>query len=304
MEFRSIEYIVQVAKNGSVSRTAEQLFVSQSTISKSIKKTEEDLGVVLFSRAGNRLIPTYAGKQFITHANEILMRKRDLEREMEILSGESVGELSVAFPPLRISYMIPKVLPVFHNLYPNVRIKIQEAASSKIDAMLLSGEVDLAFYNLVDLSIGISYKILKREEIVLIVSDSNQAIKEQAVVNHTDSKYPWVDLKQFESEIFLLQSPSHRMGRLALQLFEQNNFSPAKVMSIDNITAAANLAAAGYGVCIISEAHLNNITVNSDYHCFSIGCPCLSSNFVFAYRQGSYLTKYAKGFVEIVERNA
>ena len=117
MEFRSMEYIVQVAKSGSVSRTAERLFVSQSTISKSIKKTEEKLGVVLFSHVGNRLVPTYAGRQFVQHANEILLQKRDLEREMEILSGEAVGALSVAFPPLRISYMLPKVLPVFHQIY-------------------------------------------------------------------------------------------------------------------------------------------------------------------------------------------
>ena len=74
-------------------------------------------------------------------------------------------------------------------------------------------------------------------------------------------------------------------------------------MFIDNITAAANLAAAGYGVCIISEAHLNNITVNRGYRCFSIGCPCLFSDFVFAYRQGIYLSKYAKDFAEIVERS-
>lgn len=303
MEFQSMEYIVQVAKSGSVSRTAERLFVSQSTISKSIKKTEEKLGVVLFSHVGNRLVPTYAGRQFVQHANEILLQKRDLEREMEILSGEAVGALSVAFPPLRISYILPKVLPVFHQQYPDVQIEIQEAASSQIDAMLLSGKVDLAFYNLVDPSIGISYNILKHEEIVLIVSDSYHLLNELSVVDQAASKYPWVDLKQFEGETFLLQSPSHRMGRLALQLFEQNNFSPAKVMFIDNITAAANLAAAGYGVCIISEAHLNNITVNRGYRCFSIGCPCLFSDFVFAYRQGIYLSKYAKSFAEIVERS-
>ncbi len=303
MEFRNLEYIVQVAKSGSVSRTAEQLFVSQSTISKSIKKTEEKLGVVLFSHIGNRLVLTYAGERFVFLANEILLQKRTLEREMEELVGESVGSLSVAFPPMRISYMIPRVLPIFDQLYPNVQIEIKEASSSRIDSMLLSGEVDLAFYNLVTPSIGIAYEILNREEIVLLVSDSHPLINESVVVNKPNSKYQWVDLKQFENEVFILPSPNHRMGRLALQLFEQNEFSPAKVISLNNITAAANLAATGHGVCIISEAHLNNITVQSNYRCFSIGSPCLFSDFVFAYRQGNYLSNYAKNFVEIVKQN-
>lgn len=303
MEFRSLEYIVHVAKSGNVSRTAEQLFVSQSTISKSIKKTEDQLGLVLFNHIGNRLVLTYAGKRFVALATEILLQKKTLEQEMAELVGETVGSLTVAFPSVRISYMIPRVLPIFHKLYPNVQVQVCEAASSQIDTMLLSGEVNLAFYNLVAPNNGIAYEILNREEIVLIVSDHHDLINHCETLNISSSKYPWVDLSQFKNEIFLLPSPAHRMGRLALQLFEQNNFSPTKVMSLDSIIAAANLAATGYGVCIISEAHLNNIFVNNKYRCFSIGSPSLYSDFVFAYRQGSYLSKYAKDFVKIVKRN-
>ena len=303
MDFRSLEYIVHVAKSGNISQSAEQLFVSQSTISKSIKKTEDQLKSILFNRVGNHLVLTYAGERFVALANDILLQQKNLVREMEELAGETVGALSVAFPTVRITYMLPRVLPVFHKMYPDVKIQLCEAASSQIDAMLLSGKVDLAFYNLVTPTRGIVYNVLNREEIVLIVSERHPLLNRVNIKTIKGSKYPWIDLKQFEDDIFLLQPPTHRMGRLALQLFAQENFSPAKTLSLDSIVAAANLAATGYGICIISETHLNNITVNNRYRCFSIGSPLLFSNFVFAFRKGNYLSKYAKDFADIVKQN-
>lgn len=82
---RHIDYVYAIYKEKSFTRAAEQLYISQPSLSATIKKLEKDLGYPIFERTGKEITPTYIGEKFIKAAEEILIIKKNLENEVDDL---------------------------------------------------------------------------------------------------------------------------------------------------------------------------------------------------------------------------
>ena len=145
MDFKDLEYFAAIARCGNITRAAQQLYVSQPTLSKFLQKLEGDTGLVLFQRAGRRLELTYAGQRYLAHAERLLSQKREMDAELTDLLRADTGVLHVGMPPFRCSFSLPEVLPVFRAQFPQVQFRIEEAPSAELDHKLLEGEIDLAF---------------------------------------------------------------------------------------------------------------------------------------------------------------
>ena len=92
MDFKDLEYFAAIARCGNITRAAQQLYVSQPTLSKFLQKLEGDTGLVLFQRAGRRLELTYAGQRYLAHAERLLSQKREMDAELtDLLSHSSVS---------------------------------------------------------------------------------------------------------------------------------------------------------------------------------------------------------------------
>lgn len=148
MDFRELQYVVTIAKHQSVSKAAQELYVSQPTLSKFVQNLEKELGQPLFKRLGNKFALTYAGERYVERARDLLISKKELDEEMADIMKNDRGELKIAFPIMRGTYMLPCTLPVFAREYPNVRVRVQEANSDQLEEMLLDGSIDLAFFTL------------------------------------------------------------------------------------------------------------------------------------------------------------
>lgn len=107
------KYFAAIARCGNITRAAQQLYVSQPTLSKFLQKLEGDTGLVLFQRAGRRLELTYAGQRYLAHAERLLSQKREMDAELTDLLRADTGVLHVGMPPFRCSFSLPEVLPAF-----------------------------------------------------------------------------------------------------------------------------------------------------------------------------------------------
>ena len=133
MDFRELSYITAIAKYQNITKAAESLYISQPTLSKFLKALEEDIGLKLFRRLGNRYVLTHAGECYLQKAEQILQLKNELDLELADIMKRDVGVLRVAFPTMRCTYMLPATLPDFQKLYPNVKVEIIEAHSDQLD---------------------------------------------------------------------------------------------------------------------------------------------------------------------------
>lgn len=298
MDFRELRYVVALAKYQNVTKAAHSLYVGQPTLTKSIQNLERSLGQKLFRKLGNRFLLTYAGEVYLKKAEQILLLKKELDQELSDIIQSDIGVLKVAFPMMRGTYMLPCTIPAFYRLYPNVRLDIVEADSDLLEDMLLKGETDLAFFNLPIHSSSIGYEIIRREEILLVLSAGHPLAKR--AVFRENSPYPWLSLELLRDEKFILFTKAQRTRQLADSLFAQYHMKPDVFLETRNIQAALTLAASGYGACFVSETHLKHIPFSAPPLLFSVGKGNTTLDFVAAFRKNAYLPYHAKEYIQIV----
>lgn len=301
MDFRDLSYVLALAKHQNMTKAADSLFITQPTLSKFLISLESNLGQRLFRKVGHKYVLTYAGERYVEKATQILNIKNDLDTELADIMKNDIGVLNVAFPHMRCTYMLPKTLPDFQKMHPNVKVHVLEGTSAENDKRILEGQVEIAFFSKPnDINPLIEYETLSEEE-MLICTCKNHPLKHFAQPNPA-SRYPKLDPALLKNELILQLMPTQRTRQITDDYFHENNLSYANVMYTSNLPAIMELVAVGYGVSFIFETHLRHRVATEPIDCYSFGSPKTSSDFVVAYRKGSYLPSYARDFIEIARR--
>lgn len=300
MEFRTLRYVLAIAEYQNMTKAAEALYVGQPTLSKFLTALENELGLKLFRRLGHRYVLTYAGERYVERAGQILRMKADLDAEMADILKRDVGVLRVAFPPMRGSYLLPRVLPVFQSRHPNVKVILLEGSSAENDRRLLEGRADLAFYSKSEETNPlIEYRTLAQEELLLCTGPGHRL--EKLAKPDPDGSYPHLDLALLKDERVLLLQPEQRTRQIVDAVFSEYHIHPSNTQCCSNIRVILGLVAEGYGVSLLFESHLRNWDDAREIRCFRFGGRRILSDFVAASRMGSYLPSCAQDFIEIAK---
>ena len=138
----------KVALEGSFSKAAKELFITQSAVSQSIFQLEAQLGQPLFVRSKGGAVLTPAGVTLLEHISSALGLITAGEERLEKMRHLQAGELSIgASDTLSEHYLLP-YLELFHSTYPEIKLKVINRTSGQAVALLKSGKIDLAFVNL------------------------------------------------------------------------------------------------------------------------------------------------------------
>ncbi|OON96785.1 MAG: LysR family transcriptional regulator [Candidatus Epulonipiscium fishelsonii] len=298
MDFKELNYVIAVAKYQNITKASQHLFISQPSLSKFIKTLEDNLGLKLFNKIGNRFVLTYAGECYVEKAKSILTLKGELDLQLSDIVYSNQGRLNLAIPFTRGSYLVPLTLPKFSSLYPNIKVNILEGNTQNLEKMVLNGEADIAILNSPIYHKNLKFKKLHKEEIVLVTSTTHPLASQG--LNLNKFKYPWIDLNLFKEDAFILQYPSQRTGQIAYKIFEQQRFTPHSIFQIQSLATSLKMVEAGMGVCFMSEFHLKHLFSDINTACFSVGQESISFDLIIAYREGSYLPLYIKDFIQII----
>ncbi len=132
-----------VWKHRSFTKAAEELHLTQPTVSGHMKLLEEELGLQLFDRSGRKAVPTKAGEAFYPHARQIMRLFEKTRRTMETFCGGSSGELEVGGSNIPGQYILPQLIGRFKEGRPNCRIVLRVDDTSGIAAQVEQGELEL-----------------------------------------------------------------------------------------------------------------------------------------------------------------
>lgn len=244
------------------------------------------------------MIPTYVGERYLEYANRIMTIKKNWDDEFHKLMSLNNGQLTIAFPLLRSYCTIPETLPIFKKKYPNIQVNILEETYDVEGKLLNDDKVDIAIFNVTTQNPKLEYKILGTDETLLLASKSHPLAKRGKTIE--GCKYPWIDLKLFENEDFILLDSNLHTGQITTQMFDEAGINPNIVFRTRNVELQAQMASEGLGVCFISESYLKHINFKHQPICFSIGNPTIVSSLAVACRKGAYLTPYALDYIKIV----
>lgn len=142
MTLVQLEYIVAVDTYRSFVAAAEKCFVTQPTLSMQIQKLEESLGVKIFDRSRQPVVPTEVGMKIIDQARVVLMESKKINEILQEKKGELEGELRVGVIPTVAPYLLPDVITAFLKKYPKVKLQIWEYTTERIVQELKQGILD------------------------------------------------------------------------------------------------------------------------------------------------------------------
>ena len=144
MDIKQISYFMAVAQEGSFSRAAEKLEVSQPTLSMAVKKLEEELGAELFYSFNRRQNLTDEGLRLKEGAAKLLEVYQETIENVKLSDYVGSGAVTLGLSPLFGACFFGDLIPSFSAAYPNIKINMLEDGANKIDELVEKGEVDLA----------------------------------------------------------------------------------------------------------------------------------------------------------------
>lgn len=148
MTITELKYIIALAKEQHFGRAAQSVFVSQPTLSIGIKKLEEELGVPIFERLSNKVIPTQTGYKIIEAAKNTLMSTDIIRAIADEAKGELIGDIKLGAIYTICPYLLPKIIPDLQHTAPNIRLYVTEDYTQHLIESLKDGSLDVALVSL------------------------------------------------------------------------------------------------------------------------------------------------------------
>lgn len=182
MTFVQLEYIIAVDTWRHFATAAGHCYVSQPTLSMQIQKVEEELGVKIFDRSKQPVIPTEMGIELIEQARRIIAEKNRMDEIVKQKKGILSGELRIGIIPTLAPYLLPLFVQSFMKKYPQVKLVVNEMMTDMIITRLREGRIDMGILATPLQENGIKEYVLFYEELMAYVSKKNAAYKKTYVL--------------------------------------------------------------------------------------------------------------------------
>lgn len=243
MDVRQLEMFRAVAEEGTVTRAAERLHVSQSAVSRQLQLLEQELGTQLLHRTGRGVTLTGSGEILLTTANRI---NRDIQEVVSQISQTQQlqrGVLKLGAGMTVCLYILPKLLKKFRSLYRKLDLHVVAGSVDEILRLLRSNELDLALLTLPIVAPDLEISPVLKEEMVVVTAAGHPLTRERHIDARSLGRHPMV----------LFESGSNT--RYVLDEFFREQKIPAKVvMETENVEIIKAMVANGLGVTVIPYA--------------------------------------------------
>ncbi|MET3814603.1 HTH-type transcriptional regulator Cbl [Pantoea sp. UYEF8] len=245
MNFQQLKIIREAARcEFNLTEVANTLFTSQSGVSRHIRDLEDELGVEIFIRRGKRLLGmTEPGKALLTIAERILDEAGKVRRLADVFTNETSGILTIATTHTQARYSLPKIIKAFRQLYPNVRLELNQGSPQEIVSMLLAGEADIGIASemLVNNSSLAAFPWFSWHH-ALLVPKEHELVQNQSVSLSTLSRYPLITYRQGIT------------GRSRVdRAFQSAGLKPDIVLSAQDSDVVKTYVKLGLGVGILAD---------------------------------------------------
>lgn len=296
MDTRQIEYILKIAEENNITRAADKLYITQSALNQQLLKLERELGTPLFHRSRTNWHLTEAGETYVRNAKEILKIKRDTYEMIHDLAGGKWGHLSVGFTAGRGAAMFTSAYSAFHQQYPNITIVPREGVVRDLQKLIAQGDLDIGFLTLTDKDrTNDTYETIYTEEIFLAVPSIHPAAKLQPPEGEL---YATLDIRALQHEPFVVMDKRSTMRALIDRIFSNAGIQPRVLFETGNNNTLLSMLQANLCCGLLAYYYVKNTPRGITF----FHLPERPTwQFVASYRKGRYLSKAARGFIDLMK---
>ncbi|MCR5683874.1 MAG: LysR family transcriptional regulator [Lachnospiraceae bacterium] len=298
MNLKQFRYVLMLADQGSFSKAAEELNISQPSLSQYVRKIENDLGVSLFDRSGSTLRLTDAGKAYLEAGRGILEIERRMKNEFADLNDCRTGTIVIGVSPHRSICILPPAVAGFKRLYPGVKLVIDERVGQELLEKAEKGEYDLCITTLpVDEQI-FEYELVRRDDCVLMVPAGSALDKKLSGIAKAGSGlYPCVDFAQLNGCDFIMLSENQVMQKLLDDVCRKTGVTLNPAVVCRSLEAEFALVREGVGPALLPSYMLKSDC--SSISCYGLKQDIPAREIVVCRRRNYTPTKAVRDFIEI-----
>lgn len=301
MNLREQRYVTAIGRHGSIKKAAKELCISSPTLSIFLANLEKDMGVKLFDRLGKKFVPTYAGETYIKYAQKMTALDEEFMNAFGDIREGKTGTLKVGMHPRRTMYLLPEVLGEFAPFHPGVAVELHETDSEEMLDMVLSGDLDLAIDTIRKDVPALEYIPLYSDRVIAVVSPYHENADRGKIL---DDNVPWIDLKLFDGETFILQKSFQASRKYVDIAINYSAVSPGRIFIVENMETASQLAAEGLGIAFNVVSYTRSYAYHKPVRYFSVGDPDMRLPYFIIRRRDRYMPSYMSDFMSILDKAA
>lgn len=304
------KYVYEVYKERSFTKAAQNLYISQPSLSARIKKIEEMIGEPLFDRSTTPLQLTEVGKVYIEAAEEITQIEQRVENYINDLAGLKTGNLAVGASTLFAAYVVPSLITQFNQKFPDVHIQLIEGNTAELEEMLGSNALDFVIDNYHYDSI-LYNKELYCEENILLAVPKHFAVNEELGMyqlsykniknkNYLSRKYPAVPLERFADLPFIMLTQGNDTRTRGDRLCRNVGFKPNIVLEFNQQSTAYMASSTQLGATFISDILVSQLPTFENLVYYKLDGEEAKRKVFFYYKTHKYKTRVMEEFIRMM----
>ena len=275
------------AKTGSISKAAEQLYLSQPSVSLQIQALERELNTMLFERRGPKIRLTPDGQALLEIATPMVEGMDSLRDTFAERCGDrNSGYLNIAAGESTLLYILPKYLKQFSDKYPGVRIRLHNVTGADGMAMLRADEADFAVGSMLDMPDDVSYFPVFEFNPTLITPLDHPLAKQGRVTLEDIAKYDLILPPRYLSTWGLVKS-----------VFQQYNIQHKVALEAGGWAVIKKYVEMGLGISIVTDICLEE---NDKLATISVKEYFPTRSYGIVLRRGKFIPAQAKRFIELL----
>lgn len=274
------------ARNGSFTRAAEELFLTQPTVSMQVKQLTKAVGLPLFEQVGKRLYLTEAGRELFATCRAIFEKIAQFEMTVADLKGLKQGRLRLAVITTA-KYFVPRLLGPFCQLYPGIDIALQVTNHSGIVDRLKENLDDLYIMSQLPDNLDISFQPFLENPLVVL-----------APVNHPLAREKNISLQRLSEEPFILREPGSGTRTAVQKLFDEQGIKLKVKLELGSNEAIKQAIVGGLGISVLSRHTITPESANPELTVLDVEYFPIKRNWYMVYPAGKQMSVVARTYFE------
>lgn len=306
------DYVLEICKTGNFSQAAANLYISQPSLSASIRRLEQRIGEPLFDRSVHPVRLTSCGEAYLQSAQMIAAAEERFTAFVEGYSNCQTGSLVLGGSNMNVSFTLPKLLKRFRKEYPMIHVHVvegniddlkQQLLEGKLDFVVDSGQVDTNRFHISpyvpeNLLLSIPAEFSCNEALTDYVMTSADILEGK----HVSPEQSILPLEKVKDIPFVFPTPETDTYKRSVQLCQKAGFSPNIILSFHQQATVFHTNNAGMGAAFVSDMLIKNAFPKPDMCYYKVGGSESFRHIGFFRKKEKRMTPAMQAFLATIEK--
>jgi DNA-binding transcriptional LysR family regulator len=276
------------ARHGSFTKAAEELYITQPTVSSQVKQLTKAIGLPLFEQIGKRLYLTEAGTELLHTCQDIFSRLDNFEMKVADLKGTKQGTLRIG-AITTTKYFVPRLLGAFCDQYPGIDIALQVTNHKQLHERMINNADDLYIFSQAADDVDLQIEPFLDNPLVVV------ARRDHPLANISN-----IPITALDGEAFVMRESGSGTRQAIQKLFDQNNISVKVRLELGSNEAIKQAIAGGLGISVLSKHTLVSKGSQGELIILDVQHFPIERWWYVGYLAGKQLSVIAKTFLEFL----